>query len=46
LVNGPDGQPLPSWSLFFHFKRVRDWGFWDKATGFIQWNKWWQEKCE
>ncbi len=39
-----DGRP--SWSLFFRFKKLRDWGFWSKS-GFIQWNRWWQEnKCE
>jgi hypothetical protein len=35
----------PSWSLFIRFKKVREWGFWPK-TGFILWNKWWQDKCE
>ncbi len=35
----------PSWSLFIRFRKVREWGFWEKA-GFVQWNKWWQEKCE
>lgn len=35
----------PSWSLFIRFKSRRDWGFWPKE-GFIQWNKWWQDKCE
>lgn len=34
-----------SWSLFFRFTKVREWGFWPK-DGFIQWNKWWQDKCE
>lgn len=40
LING-----RPSWSLFFRFTKTREWGFWPK-DGFIQWNKWWQEKCE
>ncbi len=36
----------PSWSIFFRFKKTREWGFWPK-TGFILWNKWWQDsKCE
>ena len=35
----------PAWSIFIRFKEQRDWGFWPKE-GFIQWNKWWQEKCE
>lgn len=35
----------PSWSLFFRFKKIREWGFWPKE-GFILWNKWWQDKCE
>lgn len=36
----------PSWSIFFRFSKLREWGFWPK-TGFIQWNRWWQEnKCE
>jgi len=38
-----DGKP--SWSLFFRFKRIREWGFW-LPEGFIKWNKWWQDKCE
>lgn len=36
----------PSWSIFFRFTKIREWGFWPKS-GFIQWNRWWQEnKCE
>lgn len=35
----------PSWSLFFRFTKIREWGFWPKE-GFILWNKWWQDKCE
>lgn len=35
----------PSWSLFIRFTKLREWGFWAKE-GFIQWNKWWQDKCE
>lgn len=35
----------PAWSVFIHFRRWREWGFW-LPEGFIQWNKWWQEKCE
>lgn len=46
LLTDTAGNPLPAWSLFFHFEKVRDWGFWDKVAGFIQWNKWWQDKCE
>jgi hypothetical protein len=38
-------RELPAWSIFIRFKRVREWGFWP-AEGFIQWNKWWNEKCE
>lgn len=34
----------PAWSLFFHFKRTRIWGFWP-TTGFMPWNKWWQDNC-
>lgn len=35
----------PSWSVFFHFKREREWGF-HPAEGFTLWNKWWEDKCE
>jgi hypothetical protein len=35
----------PSWSLFVRFRKVREWGFW-LPTGFVNWNKWWQDKCE
>lgn len=38
-----DGKP--AWTLIIHFKRIREWGFWEK-TGFVQWNKWWQNNCE
>lgn len=38
-----DGKP--SWSLFFRFRSRRTWGFWP-TSGFIAWNKWWEEKCE
>lgn len=39
-----DGKP--SWSLFFRFRKTREWGFWPKA-GFIKWNEWWKtNKCE
>lgn len=36
---------LPSWSIFIRFTEWREWGFW-LPSGFQQWNKWWQEKCE
>lgn len=39
-----ESNPAPAWSLFFHFTKKRDWGFWPKE-GFIVWNKWWQDKC-
>lgn len=45
LLSDKTGAPLPSWSIFFRFRRVRDWGFWPKE-GFTLWNKWWQDKCE
>ena len=35
----------PAATLVFRFKKRREWGFWTK-TGFVQWNKWWQENCE
>ena len=35
----------PSWSLFFRFKKIRFWGFWPK-TGFVDWQKWWNDLCE
>lgn len=40
LINGK-----PSWSIFFHFTKTREWGFYP-AEGFVQWNKWWQKNCE
>lgn len=36
---------LPSWSLFIRLKKRRDWGFW-MPEGFVQWAKFWQDKCE
>lgn len=33
-----------SWSLFVRFRKCRDWGFWN--PDFIQWQRWWAEKCE
>jgi len=45
-VCGRKINPLkPAWSLFFHFKKLRDWGFW-MPEGFVNWNKFWQDKCE
>jgi hypothetical protein len=38
-------EDKPSWSLFFHFSRFRDWGFW-MPEGFVKWAKFWQDKCE
>lgn len=38
-------EDKPSWSLFVRFEERIEWGFWPKE-GFIQWNKWWQDKCE
>lgn len=38
-------RELPSWSFFIRFKEFREWGF-HTHEGWIQWNKWWQEKCE
>lgn len=37
--------PKPSWSLFIRFREFRDWGF-HLPEGWMQWNKFWQEKCE
>jgi len=36
---------MPSWSLFIRFREFREWGFW-MPEGWIQWNRWWQDKCE
>lgn len=36
---------LPSWSIFIRFREFRDWGF-HMPEGWIQWNKFWQDKCE
>lgn len=39
-----DGKP--SWSVFFHFSREREWGF-HPRDGFIDWKKWAKDhKCE
>ena len=38
-------RTLPSWSIFIRFKEFREWGF-HMPEGWIQWNKFWQEKCE
>lgn len=40
LINGK-----PSWSLIIRFTKWREWGFWTDS-GFVQWNKWWQQNCE
>lgn len=40
LVNGK-----PAWTIVVRFKEWREWGFWEK-TGFVQWNKWWQQHCD
>lgn len=45
LMKNQQGEPLPSWSIFFHFTRRREWGYWP-ATGFISHSKWWQSLCE
>lgn len=38
-------QVLPSWSLFFHFPKIREWGFWP-SQGFVKWNIWSRDhKC-
>lgn len=36
---------LPSWSIFIRFREFRDWGF-HMPDGWVQWNKFWQDKCE
>lgn len=38
-----DGKP--AWTLVVRFKARREWGFW-MPSGWIQWNKWWQNNCE
>lgn len=40
-----DTWELPSWSIFIRFREFRDWGF-HMPEGWIQWNKFWQDKCE
>lgn len=40
LVNGK-----PAVTLVFRFRERRIWGFWER-TGFVAWNKWWQNNCE
>lgn len=32
-------------TIVIRFKERREWGFWER-TGFVQWNKWWQNNCE
>lgn len=34
-----------AFTLVIRFKERRMWGFWE-TTGFIAWNKWWQNNCE
>jgi hypothetical protein len=38
-------EDKPAWSLFFHFTEFRDWGF-HMPDGFVQWAKFWRDKCE
>ncbi len=45
LLKDSAGSDLPAWSIFFHFERVKDWGYWTKA-GFILHSKWWSDLCE
>lgn len=35
----------PSWTLVFHFRRRREWGYW-LSTGWQHWQTWWNENCE
>lgn len=35
----------PAVTLVIRFKERRTWGFWTK-TGWMPWNKWWQNNCE
>ena len=35
----------PAWTIVFRFRERRMWGFWER-TGFLPWNKWWQNNCE
>lgn len=35
----------PAWSLFFHFRREREWGF-HPPEGFVHWRDWWTRNCE
>lgn len=35
----------PAWSIFIRLRKRREWGF-ATPEGWIQWNRWWQEKCE
>lgn len=39
------GEPLPAWSIFFHFTRRREWGYW-LPSGFMLHNQWWSNLCE
>lgn len=38
-------RELPAWSIFIRFKEFREWGF-HLPEGWVQWNKFWQDKCE
>lgn len=36
---------LPAWSIFFHFRKLRSWGFW-MPEGWVNHAKFWTDKCE
>lgn len=38
-------EDKPAWTIVIRFRKKRDWGFWENGK-WIQWNKWWQDKCE
>lgn len=35
----------PAWTLVFHFRRRREWGYW-LPTGWQHYQAWWNQNCE
>ncbi len=44
IIHRVTAIPLPSWSLFIRFRKVRVWGFWKDGT-FIDNVQWWRDMC-
>ena len=37
LFRDAGGKPIPSWTLVFTGRKVREWGFWCSGKGFVVW---------